>query len=181
MPWTYSFSPFDQRHDFIRLHTIPIDSRKFLCYNNPLPPELYRAPFFCCKKSDTSSIKHFVSVTLWGARLWGFFWSSLLSEVSFSRFAPALFKFNFKRIPMLEQPLVAWTMDIPKDSGTDVTSFAQFRFPSVTHSDTFKLEICSKTVHRISWVSALAMPSNPDPCFQRNVNGIRWWMYVNWS
>ena len=51
---------------------------------------------------------------------------------------------------------MAWTMGIPKDSGTDVTSFAQFRFPSVTHSDTFKLGICSKTVHRIIWVSALA-------------------------
>ena len=129
---------------------------KFLCWNNPLSTELYRKYFFRHRKCDTSSKKHFATVTLY---LWFKplqICAYLLSDISFFRFAPAFLKINFKRIPVLEQPLVAWTMGIPKDSGTDITSFAQFRFPSVTHSDTFKLEICSKTVHRIIWVSALA-------------------------
>ena len=129
---------------------------KFLCSNNPLPPELYREPFFGTKKSKTNSKKHFATVTLSELRFLIDVSSLSVSAVSDSRFAAVLFKIDFKRFPILEQPLVAWAMGIPKDSGIAFTSFEKNWSPSVTHCDTFKLWFCSKTVHRISWVSALA-------------------------
>ena len=98
-------------------------SWKFLFWNNPLPPELYREPFFGTKKSKTNSKKHFATVTLSELRFLIDVSSLSVSAVSDSRFAAVLFKIDFKRFPILEQPLVAWAMGIPKDSGIAFTSF----------------------------------------------------------
>ena len=98
-------------------------SWKFLFWNNPLPPELYREPFFGTKKSKTNSKKHFATVTLSELRFLIDVSSLSVSAVSDSRFAAVLFKIYFKRFPILEQPLVAWAMGIPKDSGIAFTSF----------------------------------------------------------